>query len=120
MLSETPEKEANLSIEFEAKEVNDAIGDYVIQDIEKLKSDMRSSTWGECVSYYSMFDEQGEEIVDIIRKKLNESGLTSKKQIDDNKKNKSEIMKRLAFSSWTKQRQEANILCVRFFEKATR
>jgi len=80
---------------------------------------MRSSTWGECVSYYSMFDEQGEEIVDIIRKKLNESGLTSKKQIDDNKKNKSEIMKRLAFSSWTKQRQEANILCVRFFEKAT-
>jgi len=27
MLSETPEKEANLSIEFEAKEVNDAIGD---------------------------------------------------------------------------------------------
>jgi len=26
MLSETPEKEANLSIEFEAKEVNDAIG----------------------------------------------------------------------------------------------
>lgn len=93
----------DMLFELNEMEIENAVGDNDLSDMEKFEEEMKEASWTTAISYYSRLDEKMNDILSILIPKIVDQ-FPLKHQIEL-KDNKSIVMKSLALGLKKKERQ---------------